>query len=199
VSGRKQFDVDEALDRAMRVFWELGYAETSLDTLGRATGLGRGSLYGAFGAKDDLFRRSLERYAALYEHRYEEAVDAHAGDPVAAVGAYFDVVLDRIADPTVPDGCLVVQSAAQLPTLSPESRKAVNRAVTAQRRRVRRALDAASAHQEPAGLDSLALLAVGVQHAIVVLSRTGAPAADLRSLASAGVQAVADRLAVTTR
>ena len=42
MSGRKQFDVDAALERAMTAFWEGGFAATSLDTLTTVTGLGRG-------------------------------------------------------------------------------------------------------------------------------------------------------------
>lgn len=64
MSGRKQFDVDTALDQAMRVFWERGYTDASLDVVGSATGLGRGSLYGTFGGKDALFRQCLDRYAS---------------------------------------------------------------------------------------------------------------------------------------
>lgn len=104
MSGRKQFDVDTALDQAMRVFWQRGYADASLDALGSATGLGRGSLYGAFGNKDALFRRCLDRYTSIYGAQYERALAAHPGDPVRAVETFFDVTLGRIADPSVPGG-----------------------------------------------------------------------------------------------
>ena len=99
MSGRKQFDVDEAVDRAMAVFWQRGYADASLDMLGAATGLGRGSLYGAFGGKDELFRRALDRYSATYGARYEDALTAHPGNPVRAIEAFFEVILARIDDP----------------------------------------------------------------------------------------------------
>ncbi|MGW0656896.1 hypothetical protein ACWD4T_50820, partial [Streptomyces umbrinus] len=41
MAGRKQFDVDEALRRAMHVFWRWGYSEASIDRLTEGTGLGR--------------------------------------------------------------------------------------------------------------------------------------------------------------
>ncbi|WP_392842286.1 TetR/AcrR family transcriptional regulator [Streptomyces sp. LN500] len=81
--------------------------------LGSATGLGCGSLYGAFGNKDALFGQCLDRYASIYGAQYEQALAAHPGDPVRAVEAFFDVILGRIADPSVPVGCLIAQSAAQ--------------------------------------------------------------------------------------
>ncbi|GGZ27203.1 TetR/AcrR family transcriptional regulator [Streptomyces poonensis] len=82
------------LDRAHRpvsntttpaTFWQRGYADASLDALGSATGLGRGSLYGTFGTKDALFRQCLDRYASVYGAQYEQALTAHPGDPVRAV------------------------------------------------------------------------------------------------------------------
>ena len=84
MSGRKQFDTDVALDRAMHVFWQRGYADASLDLLASATGLGRGSIYGAFGSKDALFRACLERYSSIYGARYEEALAQEPEDPVLA-------------------------------------------------------------------------------------------------------------------
>lgn len=94
-----------------------GYADASLDALGSATGLGRGSLYGTFGTKDALFRQCLDRYASIYGAQYAPALTAHPGDPARAVEAFLDVTLSRIADPSVPVGCLIAQSA--MPTAVP--------------------------------------------------------------------------------
>ncbi|MCL7380375.1 TetR/AcrR family transcriptional regulator [Streptomyces sp. 35G-GA-8] len=56
------FDTEEALERAMRVFWEQGYEGASLTDLTGAMGINRTSMYAAFGNKEDLFRKCLERY-----------------------------------------------------------------------------------------------------------------------------------------
>lgn len=181
MSGRKQFDVDEALDRAMTVFWARGYADASLDVLGKATGLGRGSLYGAFGDKDQLFRQALDRYSATYGIRSDAALAAHADDPVRAVEAFFDATLDRIADPDVPDGCLVAQSVAHSATLTPESAVHVESLVRRQFRRVRAALDPLPG--SPSELDDLARYVVAVTQSLAVMSRAGTDATGLRSIA----------------
>jgi AcrR family transcriptional regulator len=191
--GRKQFDVDEALDRAMRVFWERGYADASLDTLGTATGLGRGSLYGAFGNKDALFRSCLDRYASRYGTHHEEALTAHAGDPARAVEAFLEATLARIEDPSLPTGCLIAQSAAQSATLEEDSGARVRALLEGQRRRVRAAL--APAPAEGHVLDELATYVVAVNQSLAVLSRAGTPVSELRAVARLARTTVADTLA----
>src|SRR6266702_582567 len=57
------FDVDEALDRALEVFWRQGYEGTALSDLTAAMGINRPSLYATFGNKEALFRKVLDRYA----------------------------------------------------------------------------------------------------------------------------------------
>ncbi len=196
MSGRKQFDVTAALDQAMRVFWHRGYADASLDALGSATGLGRGSLYGTFGNKDALFRQCLDRYALIYGAQYEHALATHPGDPVGAVKAFFDVVLARIADPSVPTGCLIAQSATQSPTLKEENSAKVRGLLDAQHQRVREALADSSADARV--LDDLAAFVVAVNQSLAVLSRAGASPAQLRAVASLACTTVADTLTRAT-
>jgi AcrR family transcriptional regulator len=188
MSGRKQFDVDVALDQAMTAFWERGFAATSLDVLSAATGLGRGSLYGTYGSKDGLFRQALERYADHYGARYDAALAAHSDDPAAAVRAFFTVTLERIADSEVPTGCLLAQSAAEAATLSAESRGFVQVQLRRQHQRVRTALAAGGMPRKEA--DELTSLVVAVNQSLAVLSRSGTPPRELRTVVRATCTAV---------
>jgi TetR/AcrR family transcriptional repressor of nem operon len=79
VARPREFDESEVLDRALATFWEHGYEGTSIDDLVAATGLGRASLYGAFGDKEQIFAKALERYCT----RAGE-VFAMANDPPSA-------------------------------------------------------------------------------------------------------------------
>src|SRR3982751_2569462 len=58
----REFDVDEALAAALRVFWAKGYEGASLSDLTEAMGITRPSLYAAFGNKEALFHKALELY-----------------------------------------------------------------------------------------------------------------------------------------
>jgi AcrR family transcriptional regulator len=63
---QREFDVDQALDAALKVFWRKGYEGASYTDLTQATGVERPALYSAFGNKETLFRRALERYYTHY-------------------------------------------------------------------------------------------------------------------------------------
>ena len=60
----RQFDADEVLDLVVQLFWDKGYEATSVADIAAATGLNKSSLYNAFGSKDALFERALDRYVA---------------------------------------------------------------------------------------------------------------------------------------
>jgi TetR/AcrR family transcriptional repressor of nem operon len=81
VAGRpRNFDEEQVLDRAMFLFWKMGYEATGLADLELATGLGRQSLYGAFGDKRALFLRIVERY-------FERILKPHVVDVLDAPGS----------------------------------------------------------------------------------------------------------------
>jgi len=83
-AGRpREFDVDVALDAAMEAFWHHGYKGTSMSALEQATGLGKGSLYKAFGDKHELFVQALGRYL---DHHMGGSVPRFIGAATATEG-----------------------------------------------------------------------------------------------------------------
>ncbi|MDE1170571.1 MAG: TetR/AcrR family transcriptional regulator [Verrucomicrobium sp.] len=105
----RAFDVDKALGRAMEVFWRQGYEATSLTDLTEAMEINRPSLYAAFGNKEELFVKVLDRYLG-------EAGELIAGAlamPSAREGMAFllQKTAERLGDPRTPPGCLAVHGA----------------------------------------------------------------------------------------
>src|SRR5437879_7771501 len=105
----RAFDPDSALARAMHVFWAKGYEGASLSNLTGAMRINRPSLYAAFGNKEQLFRKVLDRYM--------DGPVAYFGKALAAPKA-LDVVEEiffgtaRMGDdPRIPAGCRMVQGA----------------------------------------------------------------------------------------
>jgi AcrR family transcriptional regulator len=103
----REFDVDDALERAMRVFWEQGYEGASLTDLTAAMGITRTSMYAAFGNKEDLFRKALERYSAGPAAYGTRALEEPTARAVAT--AFLHGAVDTTTDPDRPSGCLGVQ------------------------------------------------------------------------------------------
>ncbi|MFJ3667019.1 TetR/AcrR family transcriptional regulator [Streptomyces sp. NPDC090106] len=192
MAGKKQFDVDTALDAAMVQFWRAGYADTSVDDLSRATGLNRSSIYSSLGSKDALFLRCLERYTARYGAKYDAALSRAADEPVAAVRAFFDVTLDRIADPALPDGCLVAQTVMATPVLSASVAARARESIGLQHTRLRTALGAGRLHDDMA--DSFAAHLSAVNQSLAVMSRAGTGTDRLRAIVDVTLDALAHTL-----
>ncbi|NAZ84752.1 TetR/AcrR family transcriptional regulator [Kineococcus indalonis] len=188
MAGKEQFDVDTALDAAMLQFWRAGYADTPIDDLSRATGLNRSSIHSSFGDKDTLSLRCLDRYATRYGQQYDAALSCAACDPLAAVRAFFTVTLERVADPQLPDGCLIAQSVMAIPVLSPAAAQQARQSLGLQRLRRRAALEAARMSDVEAG--AFAVHAAAVNQSLAVMSRAGASPAELLAVVGVTVAAL---------
>ncbi|MGW7097236.1 TetR/AcrR family transcriptional regulator [Streptomyces sp. NPDC054874] len=109
-SGRPRgFDADEALERAMLVFWEHGYEGASLTALTDAMGISATSMYAAFGNKQALFRKALERYATGPSDYLVRALKEPTALGVAT--GILEGTLLTTTRPAGPQGCLGVQGA----------------------------------------------------------------------------------------
>src|SRR5437763_6915540 len=100
----RQFDTRKALDAALRLFWRHGYEGTSLAALTEAMGINVPSLYAAFGNKEELFRRALDRYIqqpASYLRKALEQPTARAAAEQALRGA-----IGMTMNPRHPHGCV---------------------------------------------------------------------------------------------
>lgn len=192
MAGRKQFDVDIVLDAAMVQFWRAGYADTSLDDLSRATGLNRSSIYSSLGDKDSLYLRCLDRYAARYGDRYDQALSSAPEEPLRAIREFFDVTLRRIADPDLPDGCLVAQTAMAIPVLSPDIAARAIEALGFQHARLRTALNAVKLADGDA--DNFAVHIAAVNQSLAVMSRARASQEQLHTIIDISMSALSQAL-----
>jgi len=105
----RSFDADKALESAMRVFWKHGYEGATLPTLTAAMGINRPSLYAAFGNKESLFRKTLDRYLERPSAYFVEALDQTRAHQV--VEYLLKGAIDNYCNPRNPRGCLWIQGA----------------------------------------------------------------------------------------
>ena len=108
----KSFDESEFLETVMQIFWEKGYAATSISDITEATGIKRGSLYNAFDGKDDLFLQAILKYDNEKRQRLIQEIEL-IESPREAVSAFFDkLVKSSLADKDK-KGCLLVNTSLE--------------------------------------------------------------------------------------
>lgn len=123
MSGRpREFDDAAVIDAAMDVFWTHGYEGTSAQALVECTGLGRGSLYNAFGSKLNLYHEALERYQALGLQKQAEILNA-PGPVKARLRALMQWGIDEDLDTEKQRGCMAVLAAFERGGKDPKVRQ----------------------------------------------------------------------------
>ena len=123
----REFDVERALDRALDVFWRNGYEGASIADLTAAMGINPPSLYAAFGNKEGLFRKALDRYAEHRTRFWEEAREAPTARGM--VEHLLRASADFLTEECNPPGCLFVRSTL----LCSEAADAIRRELDARR------------------------------------------------------------------
>jgi len=144
VGRPREFDRDEALDRAVQVFWVRGFERTSVEDLTQSMGIQRGSLYAAFGDKHQLFHEALDRYE---ERFYRDTLRfLEEGPPREAIRRVFEQVVSDCACGGGSKGCFITNTAVALAEDDPETASRVR----ANLRRLEGAFEAALSRAEPA-------------------------------------------------
>lgn len=177
----RSFDCEAALDRALEVFWRKGYEGASLADLTAAMGINPPSLYAAFGNKEELFRKAIERYVEARTPFWLEALEL----PTARE------VIERLMRGSVENltsgcpGCLLVKGAMTCgegaDALQEELAKVRALAESSLRERFERAVKEGdlAASADPAGL---ARYVIALNQGMAIQAEGGATTADLQKI-----------------
>jgi AcrR family transcriptional regulator len=184
------FDPETALARARDVFWDAGYAASSLDELSAAMEMNRPSVYAAFGDKEALYLKTLADYrdAGAAGMRAELDPKRPLADGLRAV--YASALAVYCAEPDAPRGCLLIGTAAVESVRNPRVRAVMTQsldlfsAILEERFRQAKKAGEIDAAADPA---MLAKLAASIMYALAVRARAGESRAALQALADAGV------------
>jgi TetR/AcrR family transcriptional repressor of nem operon len=179
----KAFHRDEALDRALAVFWRKGYAATSVADLVKALGVNRASLYATFRDKHALFLAAFDRYdereiAALVRHLRNAQ-----GPGRERIQSLFDLVIRNVEERGDRRGCLVCNSAVELAPFDAE----VAQHVKASHERLTAAFSVALAADpgyptEPERRDRRAHFLTATLMGVHLMARAGATPDTLRGI-----------------
>ncbi len=186
----RAFDIDRALDRALKVFWRKGYEGTSLPDLTRAMGINRPSLYAAFGNKEALFRKAIDRYVDGPASHARQALQEPTAR--AVVERLFLGSIDLVTDSRNPRGCFLVQSALACGNTGDSVRREMVKRRAAHeaslRDRFQRAISEGDLPRR-ADASDLARYVVTVSHGMAVQAASGASRDELKRVAELALRA----------
>jgi len=106
MARKREFDPDELLDVAVQVFWKNGYAETSMRDIVEATGVAHAGIYNAFGSKNDLYFKCLQRYYQRFRDIAFKQLEAEDSD-ISNIQKFFAVIFREIEEGRFATGCLI--------------------------------------------------------------------------------------------
>ncbi|WP_395110961.1 TetR/AcrR family transcriptional regulator [Actinomadura sp. SCN-SB] len=115
----KEFDPDEALQKALELFWERGYEATSMADLVQHLGIARASIYATFGGKHDLYVKAFERYLQTRDPDVVEVL-SQPGPALPAVRALVEAYAEESLCDERRRGCMVVNAAVEVMPRDPQ-------------------------------------------------------------------------------
>ncbi|MGW4245581.1 TetR/AcrR family transcriptional regulator [Nocardia sp. NPDC004722] len=186
----RQFDESGLLDAAIELFWSRGFDTTSVEDVSRATGVGNGSIYAAYGNKRGLFLAAFERYCAARARFVCETVESTPGSARAAMRALCRAVIEDCAAHPDRRGCLMINSIGHLTGRVPEVATIAARTTATMEDGVAQRLRAAMGAAGPVDEAELSALSAGVvvtTQGLIQLSRLGIDAERLGRIAEASI------------
>lgn len=170
---KREFDPEETLEKAMRLFWRKGYAETSMRDLIAYTGVAHAGLYSVFDSKQGLFKSSLDLYRdTLIAKLLGNLESSDSGR--REIEQFFAWVLYLVKNGPFKDGCLMCNTAIEFGDEPGEILDSVNAHMVRLGTAFREALERAKERGEViAGLDPLATAdyLVSIYNGIMVMAR----------------------------
>jgi TetR/AcrR family transcriptional repressor of nem operon len=109
----KEFNEDQALDKAIEIFWHKGYNGTSAQDLVTHLGLSRSSLYDTFGDKQKLFSQSLLRYQKQSQDQVIKLLDESENVKETLHDIFKQAIIESLED-RITKGCFMVNSSVEL-------------------------------------------------------------------------------------
>jgi len=185
VARPRKFDESSVLTAARDQFWKNGFAGTNMDAIAAATGLGKGSLYGAFGSKQELFHRVFDDYCAGIVDGTAQQLSGGDEHAFERLTAYFRGVAIGSAGPSR-RGCLLAKGTAELAEHDPVVLTRSHQTLDEVQRFIAADIEACQRHGDLAAnadAQQLAALLLAVHRGIEALGKAGSDEGALLSIA----------------
>lgn len=178
----REFDPDETLSKIMQLFWENGYEGTGLRDIISATGLGKASLYKAFGNKQSMYLKALSHYEGLIVDAAISTLRATDIAPIQRIQMFLSSPISAVVAHNDRRGCFLCNAAADRAALDGDAGKMVQRGYEKMRRAIQAALTEAQPDIAPPLCAARAELILTVYSGLRIMARSGI-APDILTLA----------------
>ena len=128
MAGKKAFEPQRVLEKAMHAFWERGYEGISIEELVQSTGIGRGSLYATFEDKHSLYLAALDQYIAAVRAQTSALLEQE-GTLHEVLQQLFQTQLDALLSDPARRGCFLVNASLEMAPHDIEVNKLVQSAL----------------------------------------------------------------------
>jgi TetR/AcrR family transcriptional repressor of nem operon len=186
----REFDEDRVLDALTNVFWEKGYEATSMQDLVKATGLLKGSLYGAFGDKKVLYMKALAHYDKTHIQSALDMLSSNASVEDKVVNL-FEAVIEGVKKGVFAGGCLLCNASMEMATVDKGVQDSVNKTIQRLCKAVTIALKSNGDSSDQA--EALANAIISSYFGARVLAKAGAPVQMIIDAQTASVRGLSTR------
>lgn len=169
----REFDEDETLSKIMQLFWENGYEATGLSDIIKATGLGKASLYRAFGNKQSMYVTALKNYERLVVDGAVLVLCSKELAPLERIDAFLSSPIVAVRDNKDRRGCFLCNAAADRASLDEETGTLVRRGYEKMRVAIAHSLGEAFPNLPPQSIKIRAEVALTIYSGLRIMSRTG--------------------------
>jgi TetR/AcrR family transcriptional regulator, transcriptional repressor for nem operon len=181
MARHKEFDRDEALHKAMEVFWSRGYEAASINDLVQHLGVNRQSLYDTFGDKHSLYLQALDRYNEVECRKLFELLERPGTVRKTLRGLFLSVIEDSLTDQTR-RGCFMNNSMSELAGRCPETAAKAGSQMASAVDALHRALLRGKKEGEIKGTRDLRALALFLHNSLQGLHLTAKATQDRKAL-----------------
>lgn len=190
VPRSREFDIDDALEKAMRLFWKKGYADTSIRDLAEHIGVSHAGIYSAFGDKDGLFKASIEKYSReVLNVMFSPLEEPDAGR--TEIETLFSYAINGVRAGVFRNGCFIANSAVEFAGVGGPITLFVQRSFKRQVKAFKNSLNLAVKNGEVRpnlDVNRIACSLTTTFYGLSVLARAGLPITILEEAAAAAIE-----------
>lgn len=179
------FDPDIALEAAMKVFWAEGFEGASINTLARATGMPRATLYQLYHDKEGLFLAAIDHYARTRTAKVAATLESHA-TLEEDLKAFFAAVIDLALSEPKARGCLIACVLADVAGSNSRFRLELDHRCEALEMRIRDRLAADDGQR--GDISGRAVMLASIARGLMLRARSGADRSLLEKAAAEAVR-----------